>query len=122
MAYAFAVRERDARTLESEIELVTGGTQPAGQIHPEVLGALDDVGIDISDRRPREVTFEELQSSDYVITMGCSAEDVCPAGWSGDSRDWNLEDPDGRPFDEALEIRDEIKQNVGELFEELSSK
>jgi arsenate reductase len=52
------------------------------------------VGIDLSGRTPREITFEETQESDYVITMGCSADDVCPAGWAGESRDWNLNDPD----------------------------
>jgi len=46
-----------------------------------------EVGIDISDRTPQEITFEELQNSEYVITMGCSANDVCPAGWGGESRD-----------------------------------
>jgi len=80
-----------------------------------------EVGIDISDRTPQEITFEELQNSEYVITMGCSADDVCPAGWGGESRDWGLDDPDGKSPEEVAEIRDEIERRVGELLDELES-
>lgn len=81
---------------------------------------MGDIGIDISDRSPREVTVEELQHSDYVITIGCSASDVCPAGWAGGNRDWNLANPNGRPPEVVAEIRDEIERNVGALLDGLS--
>jgi len=118
MAYAFAQQERSSRDFENEVELVTGGTQPAEHVHDEVVHTMDAIGIDISDRTPREVTFEEIQASDIVITMGCSAEDVCPAGWAGDNRDWDLDDPDGKSHDEVGRIRDEIRQRVSDLFDE----
>lgn len=121
MAYAFAQRELEERGLEDEIELVTGGTRPADHIHPEVVDAMQAVGIDISDRSPREVTFEEIQNSDYVITMGCSADDVCPAGWAGENRDWDLDDPGGRDPAEVADIRDEIEMRVKALFNELNT-
>lgn len=96
MAYAFAQQEVERRTLEDEIELITGGTHPADQVHDEAVRAMRAIGIDISNRTPRDVTFEELQQSDAVITMGCSADDVCPAGWAGENRDWDLDDPAGK--------------------------
>ncbi|WP_435182098.1 low molecular weight phosphatase family protein [Halorussus sp. AFM4] len=117
MAYTFAQQELEERDLEDEIELVTGGTQPAEHVHDEVVRAMHDVGIDISDRTPREVTFEEIQQSDYVITMGCSPEEVCPAGWAGENRDWDLDDPDGMSPAEVARIRDDIKRRVAELFD-----
>ncbi|WP_323192063.1 low molecular weight phosphatase family protein [Halostella sp. PRR32] len=120
MAYAFAKRELDARHTEREFDLVTGGTQPAEHVHPEVVEAMRNAGIDISARSPRAVTFEELQHSEYVITMGCSAADVCPAGFGGESRDWGLDDPDGRSPDEVAVIRDEIRRRVSALFDELT--
>lgn len=109
IADAFAQREIEQRGLEEEVDLVTGGTRPADHVHDEVVRAMHAVGIDISDRTPREVTFEETQASDYVITMGCSADDVCPAGWAGENRDWDLEDPDGKPAAAVGQIRDEIE-------------
>lgn len=120
MAYAFAQRELEGRNLEEAVELVTGGARPADHVHPEVVAAMRERGIDISDRSPREVTSEEIRESDYVITMGCSAGDVCPAGWCGETRDWNLVDPDGRSPDEVAEVRDEIEQRVTNLFAELA--
>jgi arsenate reductase len=119
MAYAFARRERRARELGGAVDLVTGGTRPADHVHPGVVDAMAAVEIDVSGRSPREVTVEELQRSDYTITMGCSAAEVCPAGWSGESRDWALDDPDGRPPEEVAEIRDEIERRVEVLFDEL---
>jgi arsenate reductase len=122
MAYAFAERERADRDLGDEIDLVTGGTAAADQVHAEVVDAMRDVGVDLSGRTPRDVTFEEIRDADYVITMGCSAEDVCPAGWAGENRDWDLDDPDGRSPDEVARIRDEVERRVSDLFDELGSQ
>lgn len=120
MAYAFAQRELKTRDLESDFALVTGGTQPAESVHQEVAGAMADVGIDIADRSPRELTVEEVQRSDYVITMGCSADTVCPAGWAGENRDWVLDDPAGLSAEGVREIRDTIERRVRELFDEVT--
>lgn len=117
MASAFARRELGDRGLEDEVELLTGGTRPAERVHPEVVDAMEAVGIDVSDRSPRNVTFEALQSSDYVITMGC--KEACPAGRTGENRDWDLGDPDGRPSEQVAGIRDEIEERVNALFDEL---
>ncbi|WP_328821195.1 hypothetical protein [Natronorubrum halalkaliphilum] len=70
MAFAFAHQERKLRNVEDSISLVTGGTQPADEVHPEVVESMRDVVIDISEQSPREVSVEELQASDYVVTMG----------------------------------------------------
>ena len=121
MAYALAQREAEQRGLEDEIELITGGTRPADHVHDEVVRAMHAVGIDISGRTPREITFEETQESDYVITMGCSADDVCPAGWAGENRDWDLDDPDGKSAAEVGRIRDEIERRVNDLFNEVKN-
>ena len=122
MATAFAERERDRRGAGDRIEIVTGGTQPADHVHDVVVEAMAEVDIDISDRTPREVTHDELQAVDLVVTMGCSASDVCPATWNGENRDWGLNDPHERPIEEVREIRNEIEERVVELFNELLSE
>ncbi|WP_311173115.1 low molecular weight phosphatase family protein [Halobellus ordinarius] len=122
MAYAFAQQEVGERGLSDEIDLVTGGTRPADHVHDEVVRAMHAVGIDISDRTPREITFEETRESDYVITMGCSATDVCPAGWAGENRDWDLDDPDGKSADTVATIRDDIEDRVTRLLDEVASR
>ncbi len=121
MAYAFAKQELETRDLADEIELVTGGTRPADHVHDEVVRTMDAIGIDIADRTPREISFEETQASEYVITMGCSADGICPAGWAGENRDWDLEDPDGKSLAAVAAIRDEIECRVSSLFDELET-
>ena len=121
IAYAFAQRERAERRLEEELDLLTGGTRSAEHVHEDVVQAMHTVGIDISGRTPRELTFKEILESDYIITMGCSAVDVCPAGWIGENHDWELDDPDGKSADEVGRIRDEIETRVTPLFDEIEA-
>ncbi|WP_276299662.1 low molecular weight phosphatase family protein [Halorussus lipolyticus] len=118
MATALAEREARQRGLEW-LEITTGGTDPADHVHDEVVEVMAERDFDLADRTPREVTHEDLQNCDYVITMGCSAKDVCPATWSGENRDWGLDDPDGQGLDAVREIRDEIEERVADLFAEL---
>ncbi|GAB3663655.1 arsenate-mycothiol transferase ArsC [Halopiger thermotolerans] len=117
MAAAFAERERERR--DADVEIVSGGTDPADRVHEAVVAPMDEIGIDLSDRTPREVTSEELRGCEYVITMGCSAAGVCPATWSGESRDWDLTDPHGKDVETVREIRNEIEARVEALFDEV---
>lgn len=119
MATAFAELEASEQQT-AEIEIVTGGTDPADHVHEAVVEVMAERDIDISGRTPREVTHEELEDCEYVITMGCSANDACPATWSGENRDWGLADPDGQDIDAVRAIRDEIEERVADLFEELA--
>ncbi len=80
MSTAFAERERARRGLDDQIRILTGGTHPADHVHEEVIEVMDEAGVDLSDRTPREITIDELQSYDYVATMGCSTLDVDEVG------------------------------------------
>ena len=119
MSTAFAERERERRGLEDRIEILTGGTDPADAVHDGVVDAMADAGFDLSDRRPREITLEELESCDYVATMGCSTLDVGEVGDDVDIRDWALPDPDGEDPERVREIRDTIEGRVSALFDEV---
>ena len=121
MSTAFAEREREARDLTDDVAILTGGTRPADAVHGEVVDAMADVGIDISDRTPRAITEEELQSCDYVATMGCSTLEVGTVGEGTDVRDWALTDPDGGSPEEVAAIRDEIAGRVSDLFDEIEA-
>jgi len=118
MSFAFAERERERRGLD--VELLTGGTHPADAVHEEVIDAMADADIDLSDRTPREITTEELRSCDYVATMGCSTLDLDEAP-GVDVRDWALDDPDGKSPERVREIRDEIERRVRALFDEIEA-
>jgi len=93
MAAAFAEEMIDRRGLD--LWVISGGTDPAEAVHPVVAEAMRERGIDISGREPRRATREELAEADVVVTMGCTGG-VCPAGFVGEHRDWDLEDPGGK--------------------------
>jgi len=120
MATAFGEREAEERSLD--VEIVTGGTAPADEVHGVVADVMGEKGLDIRNRTPREVTADEIADADYVVTMGCDASDVCPANFGGDNLDWGLDDPGGTTHEKARDIRDEIERCVRALFDEIEGK
>jgi len=98
-------------------EARSAGTTPGERVHPEVAEAMAELGIDLSRRVPRELTAEDAEWADIVVTMGCG--DECPYVPGTRYLDWELEDPKGRPLDEVRVTRDEIERRVVELIDEL---
>jgi arsenate reductase len=119
MATAFAERERSRRGLEDTVHILTGGTQPAEKVHPEVVEAMAEVDIDLSDRVPQKVLTTDLNNATIVATMGCSTLELDA---DVEVRDWALDDPHGRSLEEVRRIRDEIQQRVSTLFDEYASE
>lgn len=79
-----------------------------------------EVGIDLQDEKPRAISPHEIMASDVVVTMGCAADDVCPAKFRGDAVDWALPDPAGKPIEEVRVIRDDIERRVNALLAEVA--
>ena len=96
---------------------LSAGTTPADRVHPQVVEAMAEVGIDVSDRVPRRLTRELAERADVVVTMGCG--DECPNIPGKRYVDWDLEDPAGRPLAEVRATRDEIARRVEALLTEL---
>ena len=120
MSTAFAEAEREARGLTDDVEILTGGTHPADEVHGVVVEVMREQGFDLSDREPREITRAELESCDYVATMGCSTLELdTDAGV--DVRDWALEDPDGKDLDAVRAIRDDIESRVAAVFDDIEA-
>ncbi|NMN94982.1 arsenate reductase ArsC [Antrihabitans stalactiti] len=99
------------------IEVRSAGSAPADSVNPAAVAAMAEVGIDISDQSPKILTFDTVETSDVVITMGCG--DVCPAFPGVSYRDWTLDDPAGKGVDAVRPIRDEIKARIEALIDEL---
>ncbi len=93
------------------------GTQPAERLHPTVLEAMAEIGIDLSGRRPRKLTREMAEWADIVVTMGCG--DECPYIPGKQYVDWDLEDPKDQPIEVVRELREEIGGRVATLIEQL---
>ncbi|WP_216915086.1 arsenate reductase ArsC [Nocardia noduli] len=99
------------------IEVRSAGSAPAETINPAAVAAMAELGIDISDQSPKILTFDAVEASDVVITMGCG--DTCPVFPGVSYRDWVLEDPAGKGVESVRPIRDEINARVQALVAEL---
>ena len=94
---------------------VSAGTQPGDRVHPEVLAAMNEVGVDLTAARPRKLTPDLASGARMLITMGCG--DECPVVPGARRDDWPLDDPKGRPIEDVRRIRDEIRARVAELIQ-----
>src|SRR6201996_1552352 len=97
----------------------SAGTTPGEHVHPEVVEAMREIGIELADRVPRGLTEDDARWADVVVTMGCG--DKCPYIPGRRYVDWDLADPAGRPIEEVRAIRDEIERRVTELVAELDA-
>ncbi len=93
---------------------VSAGTQPASRVHPEVVQAMGEVGIDLESATPRRLTDDLARDAAILITMGCGEQ--CPHIPGLRHLDWPLEDPKGKPVERVREIRDEVKTLVQNLL------
>ncbi len=99
-------------------DALSAGTTPADHVHPEVVHAMDELGIDLSDRVPQLLTRELAEQADIVVTMGCG--DQCPYLPGKRYIDWELPDPAGQPIDTVRKIRDTISDRIADLIAALN--
>ncbi|MFE0645824.1 arsenate reductase ArsC [Streptomyces sp. NPDC058877] len=102
------------------VEVRSAGSLPGDRVNPAAVAAMQEVGIDISDQKPKVLTTEAVQSSDYVITMGCG--DACPVFPGKKYLDWPLEDPAGQGIEAVRPIRDGIKTLIEGLIAEIDAR
>src|SRR3954453_15607758 len=98
-------------------EARSAGTTPAERVHPEVVEAMAQLGIDLAGRRPRALSREDAEWADVVVTMGCG--DECPYVPGRRYVDWDLPDPQGRSLEEVRATRDDIEARTRALAAEL---
>ena len=89
---------------------LSAGTNPGERVHPEVLEAMAELGVDLSGVRPQKLTAELASGASHLITMGCGED--CPHVPGAEVHDWPLDDPKGRPIEDVRQIRGQIEERV----------
>jgi arsenate reductase (thioredoxin) len=102
------------------VSVLSAGSEPADQLNPAVVEAMNEVGIDISAERPKKLEKGMVREADVVITMGCG--DACPIYPGKRYEDWDLEDPSGKDLETVRGIRDRISGRVDELLRDLTGR
>jgi protein-tyrosine-phosphatase len=113
MAAALLAREAGGR-----VTIRSAGSIPANEVHPVVVEAMSELGIDLSQELPKALTDEAVRSADVVVTMGCG--DACPVYPGKTYRDWDVEDPAGKPLEDVRRIRDAIQRRARQLLAEVA--
>jgi arsenate reductase (thioredoxin) len=98
---------------EGRHEARSAGTAPAAHVHPEVVAAMRELGVDLEGRVPHELDQADAEWADVIVTMGCG--DACPYIPGKRYVDWELQDPAGLPPEEVRRIRDEIGERTRAL-------
>ena len=97
---------------------ISAGTQPGNRVHPEVIAAMREVGVDLAAAVPQKLTDDLAARVNVLVTMGCG--EACPVVPGIERDDWPLDDPKGQPIERVREIRDEVERCVRELLDDRS--
>jgi arsenate reductase (thioredoxin) len=93
---------------------ISAGTEPGTRVHPEVLEAMREVGIDLSNAKPQFLSTELAERAALLVTMGCG--ETCPVVPGLRRLDWPLEDPKGKDIARVREIRDDVRDRIVKLL------
>ena len=97
----------------------SAGTKPGDRIHPVVVEAMNEIGVDVTLEFPKPLTDEVVRAADVVVTMGCG--DSCPVFPGKRYQDWPIADPADQPIEVVREVREDIQHHVAELLETLTT-
>jgi arsenate reductase len=98
----------------SKARAISAGTEPGTRVHPEVVTAMREVGIELEGIPPQKLTDDLAATASILVTMGCG--EACPVVPGLRRMDWPLEDPKGKPVERVREIRDEVRDRVAALL------
>ena len=112
------------KSFDPNMEVYSAGTKPSEQVHPKAVQVMNEIGIDISGNRPRDVGEFVTQSFDYVITVCNTARETCPVflGKVGERLHIGFEDPaEATGTEEDIlavfrKVRDEIKRDFYRFY------
>ncbi len=98
------------------VQVRSGGSKPAAEVHPEVAAVLAERGLTALEP-PRAWTDEDVIAADVVVTMGCG--DACPYYPGTRYEDWEVTDPSGLPVGDVRAIVSDIETRVRQLLASL---
>ncbi len=100
------------------VTVYSAGSAPTDAVNPAAVDAMAEVGIDMSAEVPKLWTDETVRAADVVISMGCG--DACPVYPGKRYEDWELQDPAGQGIETVRSVRDEIRDRVVQLIDEIA--
>ena len=116
------------KSFDSELDVVSAGTEPSEKVHPLAIKVMQEEDIDISNGYPKNVSEFLDKEFDYVVTVCDGAKETCPY-FSGNVRHRlhigfddpaEIEGSEEYKLSEFRRVRDEIKRDFSKFYEEIS--
>jgi protein-tyrosine-phosphatase len=107
------------REYANKFDVTSAGTEPKSELNPIVVKVMNEVGIDITNQKPKLLSNKMIQDSFRTVNMGCMNKESCPSLFVNDVLDWNITDPKEKTIEEVRKIRDHIKLEVLSLIKKL---
>ena len=107
------------REYAPKFEVVSAGTEPKSELNPIVVETMKEMGIDITNQKPKLLSNEMLEDSVKTVNMGCIDQETCPSLFVKDLLEWSITDPKGKTIEEVRKIRDQTKSKVLDLIKKL---
>ena len=107
------------REYAPKFEVVSAGTEPKSELNPFVVEAMKEIGIDITNQKPKLLSNVMLEDSIKTVNMGCIDQETCPSLFVKDLLEWHIADPKGKTIEEVRKIRDQTKSKVLDLIKKL---
>ena len=101
-------------------EPLSAGTKPVSQINPLAIQVMNEIGLDISNQKSKDLTEDMMRNSDKIINMDCMDKNFCPTLFIPKVIDWGIDDPKDKPIEKVREIRDGIERRIKELATDVS--
>lgn len=110
------------RKFATKFEVVSAGTEPKSKLNPTVIDVMKEVGVDITNQKPKILSNEMIKDSIRTINMGCMDRESCPSLFASNVLDWDITDSKGKTIEEVRKIRDQIKFEVLALIKKLEDE
>lgn len=111
------------KSLDGKLEVFSAGTNPASEVNPNAVRIMQEIGIDISNHKPKNVDEYLKQSFDYVITVCNNARESCPVFVGNVLQRLHIgfEDPAEAtgPAEEVLHVYRKVRDEIIEKFSAL---
>jgi len=107
------------RKYAPKFKVISAGTEPNSELNPIVVEAMKEIGIDITNQKPKLLSNQMLEDSIKTVNMGCIDQETCPSLFVKDLLEWNIADPKGKTIEEIRKIRDQTKSRVLDLIKKL---
>ena len=107
-------------SLSKKNKAISAGTNPDGKIHPWTIEVMKEIGIDVSQQKPKLLSDELLKKADKIIVMESGLSKYILPKYSPKLEEWKIGKLLGKPIIQVRKIRNKIEKKINRLIKEMN--